>query len=76
MKLTPAVVNRPSTEFSILNAVSSDDDDSCSSDDSDGEADIYETPDDVIYTGSKPTFVHLIAQKSADCKPAVRPVIY
>ena len=70
MQQTPAAVGRPSTEFSILNAVSSDDD-SCSSDDSDGEAAMSETPDDVIYTGSKPTFIPLVAQKSADCKQAV-----
>ena len=60
------------TQFSILNAVSSDNDDSCSSDDSDGEAAMSDTPDDVVYSGSEPTFIPFVAQKSADCKPAVR----
>ena len=79
MKQQTATVERENTKFLILNAVSSEDEDSFSSDDSDGEAAMSETPDDVIFSNSaskQATVAPLVVtQRSAECKPAVRRTI-
>ena len=84
MKQQPATVGRQNSKFLILNAVisSEDEEDSFSSDHSDGEAAMSETPDDVIFSNSAagkqaavvaPLFV--TTQRSAECKSAVhRPI--
>lgn len=65
---------RKNTEFSILNAVSSEDEDSCSSDDSDGDAAMSETPDDVIFS-SKKTDTAICAQRKDRTEQAVLPTL-
>lgn len=46
---TTPVRDKLNPDFSILDAVSSDDGDSCSSGDSDADAAIHETPDDLVF---------------------------
>ena len=84
MKQQPAtVVERQNTKFLILNAVSSEDEDSFSSGDSDGEAAISQTPDDVIFStnsaaSKQATVASLVftQRSAAECsKPAVRRTI-